>query len=163
MPRIQFQELKAEFKRVLIKKGCDEASADLSAQLMTETSCDGVYSHGVNRFPRFVEQIRKGDIVVDAEPEKLLSLGAIEQWDAHRAIGNLTATAMMDRAMELAAAHGQPFEMTLTGFKWIGRVPGLAFGYEEAIGYCTDPSSVPDKDGITTAVRVLDLGAGTGS
>lgn len=57
----------------------------------------------------------------------------------------------------MAAAHGQPFEMTLTGFKWIGRVPGLAFGYEEAIGYCTDPASVPDKDGITTAVRILDL------
>lgn len=57
----------------------------------------------------------------------------------------------------LASAHGQPFEMTLTGFKWIGRVPGLAFGYEEAIGYCTDPAAVPDKDGITTLVRVLTL------
>ena len=43
MPRISFAELKAEFKRVLIKKGCDEATADLSAQLIAETSCDGVY------------------------------------------------------------------------------------------------------------------------
>nr|NLI49620.1 phospho-sugar mutase [Propionibacterium sp.] len=57
----------------------------------------------------------------------------------------------------MAAAHGRPFETTLTGFKWIGRVPGLAFGYEEAIGYCTDPASVPDKDGITALVRVLAL------
>ena len=62
MPRISFDELKAEFKRVLLKKGCDEATADLSAQLMTETSCDGVYSHGVNRFPRVVEYIDKGYI-----------------------------------------------------------------------------------------------------
>ena len=60
MPRIPFAELKAEFKRVLIKKGCDEATADLSAQLMTETSCDGVYSHGVNRFPRVVAQVATG-------------------------------------------------------------------------------------------------------
>ena len=60
----------------------------------------------------------------------------------------------------MAAAHGQRFEPTLTGFKWIGRVPGLAFGYEEAIGYCTDPASVPDKDGITALVRVLTLVAG---
>ena len=60
---------------------------------------------------------------------------------------------------EMARAHGQPFEATLTGFKWIGRVPGLAFGYEEAIGYCTDPSAVPDKDGITTLVRLLTLAA----
>ncbi len=59
----------------------------------------------------------------------------------------------------MAAAHGQPFATTLTGFKWIGRVPGLAFGYEEAIGYCTDPDAVADKDGITTLVRILDLTA----
>jgi phosphomannomutase len=59
----------------------------------------------------------------------------------------------------MAAAHGQPFATTLTGFKWIGRVPGLAFGYEEAIGYCTDPEAVADKDGITTLVRILDLAA----
>ena len=57
----------------------------------------------------------------------------------------------------MAAAAGQPFQMTLTGFKWIGRVPGLAFGYEEAIGYCTDPEGVADKDGISTLTRVLAL------
>ena len=60
----------------------------------------------------------------------------------------------------MAAAYGQPFTYTLTGFKWIGRVPGLAFGYEEAIGYCVDPAAVPDKDGISALVRVLTLAAG---
>jgi len=59
----------------------------------------------------------------------------------------------------MAAGNDQPFSTTLTGFKWIGRVPGLAFGYEEAIGYCTDPGTVADKDGITTLVRILDLAA----
>lgn len=58
---------------------------------------------------------------------------------------------------KMAASVGQPFQMTLTGFKWIGRVPGLAFGYEEAIGYCTDPEAVADKDGISTLTRVLAL------
>lgn len=57
----------------------------------------------------------------------------------------------------MAAVAGQPFQTTLTGFKWIGRVPGLVFGYEEAIGYCTDPGAVADKDGITTLVRLLTL------
>lgn len=57
----------------------------------------------------------------------------------------------------VAAAYGQPFVSTLTGFKWIGRVPGLAFGYEEAIGYCVDPEAVPDKDGISALLRVLQL------
>ncbi|HEV2931157.1 MAG TPA: phospho-sugar mutase [Propionibacteriaceae bacterium] len=59
----------------------------------------------------------------------------------------------------MAAAHGQRFVATLTGFKWIGRVPGLVFGYEEAIGYCVDPEAVPDKDGISALVRVLGLAA----
>ena len=59
----------------------------------------------------------------------------------------------------MAAAYGQPFVYTLTGFKWIGRVPGLAFGYEEAIGYCVDPAAVPDKDGISALIRVLTLTA----
>ncbi len=59
----------------------------------------------------------------------------------------------------MASAHGHRFVTTLTGFKWIGRVPDLAFGYEEAIGYCTDAASVPDKDGITTLVRILTLAA----
>lgn len=57
----------------------------------------------------------------------------------------------------MAASAGQPFAMTLTGFKWIGRVPGLALGYEEAIGYCTDPAAVADKDGISTLTRLLAL------
>jgi phosphomannomutase len=60
----------------------------------------------------------------------------------------------------MAAAHGQPFAYTLTGFKWIARVPGLAYGYEEAIGYCVDPEAVADKDGISALIRVLTLAAG---
>ena len=59
----------------------------------------------------------------------------------------------------IAEHHGLPFAVTLTGFKWIGRVPGLAFGYEEALGYCTDPDAVADKDGITAALVVADLAA----
>ena len=58
---------------------------------------------------------------------------------------------------DLAAAHGRPFTQTLTGFKWIARVPDLAFGYEEAIGYCVDQSAVADKDGITALLRILAL------
>ncbi len=61
----------------------------------------------------------------------------------------------------IAAAHGLSHEETLTGFKWISRVPGLTFGYEEALGYCVDPESVRDKDGISTAVLVAELAART--
>ncbi|WP_262850725.1 phospho-sugar mutase [Mumia quercus] len=59
----------------------------------------------------------------------------------------------------LAEAYGQPYAETLTGFKWIGRVPGLAYGYEEALGYAAAPDIARDKDGISAAVRVLELAA----
>ncbi|MFE2657918.1 phospho-sugar mutase [Brevibacterium sp. NPDC059310] len=54
-------------------------------------------------------------------------------------------------------AHGFPAVQTLTGFKWISRVPGLVFGYEEALGYCVDPTVVRDKDGISAAVTFAAL------
>ena len=60
---------------------------------------------------------------------------------------------------KIAAAYGVQYVDTLTGFKWIGRVPELVFGYEEALGYCVDPAYVKDKDGVSTLVRVLQLGA----
>ncbi len=59
----------------------------------------------------------------------------------------------------LAEAAGQPYAETLTGFKWIGRVPGLVFGYEEALGYCVAPSLVRDKDGVTAMLLVLEMAA----
>ncbi len=60
---------------------------------------------------------------------------------------------------KLAAAAGQPHQETLTGFKWIGRIPGLAFGYEEALGYCVDPDHVKDKDGVSAAVLLCHVAA----
>ncbi|MDO5080748.1 phospho-sugar mutase [Buchananella hordeovulneris] len=59
----------------------------------------------------------------------------------------------------IAAAHGLEHVTTLTGFKWISRVEGLAFGYEEALGYCVDPAGVRDKDGISATVRLAALAA----
>ena len=56
-----------------------------------------------------------------------------------------------------AASHGFTAVNTLTGFKWISRVAGLVFGYEEALGYCVDPAAVRDKDGISTAVTFASL------
>ena len=59
----------------------------------------------------------------------------------------------------IAAAHGLGYAETLTGFKWISRVEGLRYGYEEAIGYCVDPDSVRDKDGVSAALLVAELAA----
>ena len=60
---------------------------------------------------------------------------------------------------DIAEAAGMQYATTLTGFKWISRVPGLVFGYEEALGYCVDPSAVADKDGITASLLMLEMAA----
>ncbi|WP_030422450.1 phospho-sugar mutase [Streptomyces sp. SCSIO 75703] len=57
----------------------------------------------------------------------------------------------------IAGAAGLPHAETLTGFKWIARVEGLRYGYEEALGYCVDPEGVRDKDGITAALLITEL------
>ena len=59
----------------------------------------------------------------------------------------------------IAAAGGYAHEETLTGFKWISRVPGLVYGYEEALGYCVAPNLVKDKDGISAALLIAELAA----
>ena len=87
-------------------------------------------------------------------------LGTLLAEDAlRRGVAGVYASSIVSSSLlrRLAEAYGQPYQATLTGFKWIGRVPGLAFGYEEAIGYCCDPQAVPDKDGITAGLRLLAL------
>ena len=77
------------------------------------------------------------------------------------ASGVLASSIVSSRLLgSIAAAHGLEHRTTLTGFKWIGQVPDLVFGYEEAIGYCCDPAHVRDKDGITAAVTMALLVAG---
>ena len=90
-------------------------------------------------------------------------LGVLLGDDAlRRGLHGTYATSIVSSSLlsTMAAAYGQPFVYTLTGFKWIARVPGLAYGYEEAIGYCVDPEAVADKDGISALMRVLTIAAG---
>lgn len=67
---------------------------------------------------------------------------------------SIVSSSLLGRIAE-AAELG--YEETLTGFKWIARVEGLRYGYEEALGYCVDPEGVRDKDGITAALLVTEL------
>ena len=76
------------------------------ARLFAETTRDGVYTHGLNRFPRFAESVANGSVDVNAEPTKTAGFGAIERWDGHRGVGNLNASVSMQRAIALAKQYG---------------------------------------------------------
>ena len=77
--------------------------------------------------------------------------------------GGVYATTIVSSSMLRAVceARGVPYRETLTGFKWIVRAAeDLAFGYEEAIGYCVAPQYVRDKDGISAALLTCEIAAG---
>ncbi len=88
-------------------------------------------------------------------------VGYILGWRAAEAAGPdavLAASIVSSPALRaVAQEYRLHYEDTLTGFKWISRVPGLAYGYEEALGYLVDPHVVRDKDGISAAVDFLSL------
>jgi phosphomannomutase len=72
--------------------------------------------------------------------------------------GVLAASIVSSPALQrVAERYGLGYRDTLTGFKWVSRVPGLVFGYEEALGYLVDPDVVRDKDGISAALELLSL------
>ncbi|MFT3798419.1 phospho-sugar mutase [Microbacterium sp.] len=72
--------------------------------------------------------------------------------------GSLACSLVSSPGLQAIAEHyGLGFHTTLTGFKWISRAPGLIYGFEEALGYLVNPSTVRDKDGISAAVAMLGL------
>jgi 3-dehydro-L-gulonate 2-dehydrogenase len=95
-----------EFHRILEANGFSPERAATCARLFAENTLDGVYTHGIDRFPRFIEYVRKGFVRPDAEARKVHSAGALEQWDGQLGPGPLNALACTARAAELARLHG---------------------------------------------------------
>ena len=106
MLRVPFDDLYQALNQATQHLGLDGDRAALCARLFAETTRDGVYTHGLDRFPRFVEMVANGCIDVDAEPERSAGVGALERWDGHLGPGNLNAHTAMRRALALAREHG---------------------------------------------------------
>jgi 3-dehydro-L-gulonate 2-dehydrogenase len=104
--RIPFEQMVTEFARILRKYAFEPEAADRCARLFAENTLDGVYTHGINRFPRFVQYVRDGYIRANAKPEKRHRAGAIEQWDGCLGPGPLNALVATERSMDLAKEFG---------------------------------------------------------
>ncbi len=103
--RVSFEEMKSVFKRVLLKYNLEESKAEKCADIFATNSLEGVYSHGVYRFPRFIEYIQKGYINIDAVAELKSATGALEQWDGNLGLGPVNAEICANRALELASKN----------------------------------------------------------
>jgi 3-dehydro-L-gulonate 2-dehydrogenase len=175
MDRIPFNEVQKALAGVLLKLGFTAERAQACARLFAETTCDGVYTHGINRFPRFVAMVRNGSIDVEAEPRLLARFGALERWDGQKGPGNLNAQAAMERAMALSREHGvgcvslgntnhwmrggsygwQAAEAGLIGICWTNTMPNLPpwGGTKPCIGNNPLVVAVPREKGAV----VLDM------
>src|SRR5882757_2505456 len=106
MIRVPFNELHTALHQAMLRLGLPEERAERCALLFAETTRDGVYTHGLNRFPRFSAMVQNGSIDVHATPALVTAFGAIERWNGNRGIGNLNGQDSMQRAIELARENG---------------------------------------------------------
>jgi len=147
MNRIPFSQVQAMLAAVLGKLGFAADRALVCARLFAETTRDGVYTHGVHRFPRFVATVRNGSVDPAGQAAATARLGALERWDGNSGPGNLNALAAMERAMALAREHGLGSVAMGNTNHWMR---GGTYGWQAAeagmIGICwtnTTPNQPP--------------------
>lgn len=133
MAKVTYQKLFREFERVLLKSGFSPTKASAIAQIFTNNSLDGVYSHGLNRFPVFIDYVRKGWVDKNAEPQLVKSFGVIEQWDGQLGPGMLNAEICMQRAIELAKKNGMGCVALKRTNHWMR---GGSYGWQAAEAGC---------------------------
>jgi 3-dehydro-L-gulonate 2-dehydrogenase len=129
MTRIPFSEMKATIKQAFLNAGMPEEKAEVCAQIHTESSCDGVYSHGLNRVERFVDYIGKSWVNVHAEPTREVSLGNMDIYNGNLGPGILNARFAMNRATEIASANGLGMVSLNNTTHWMR---GGAYGWQAA-------------------------------
>ncbi|MCU0456859.1 MAG: 3-dehydro-L-gulonate 2-dehydrogenase [Bacteroidales bacterium] len=103
---IKADEMKSVFFRILVNTGYADSKAARIADIFTVNSLEGIYTHGVNRFPRFIRNTRDGFIDAHAEPSLVHVSGSLEQWNGNLGPGPLNALAATNRALEIAGTHG---------------------------------------------------------
>lgn len=153
----------ADFPTVAFPNPEEAGAIDLSLELARELGADVVIANDPDADRCAVATVidgewrmLHGDVVGSLLGERV----AADRARLRMAPGSQVFANSIVSSQQLAAIanrHGHAHQSTLTGFKWIGRVPGLVYGYEEALGYCVAPQLVRDKDGISAAVMVADF------
>ena len=134
---VQYEEAVKRMARGL-ERFLNAQDAKRFAEIFAGNSLDGVYSHGMNRYPRYLSDMESG--LCDAkvtQAERVSGLGGLEVWDAHFGVGPLIAQQMADRAIELARTHGIACVALRNNSHWLraGRY-GLMMADAGMMGLC---------------------------
>ena len=151
-----------DFPTVAFPNPEEPGAMDLALAQAQASQCDVVIANDPDA-DRCAVGIRQGDDWRMLSGDELGSL--LGWWTVQRmrragtAMSGTLAQSIVSGTMlrAIAADAGLDYAATLTGFKWVSKVPGLVFGYEEALGYCVDPTAVADKDGVSAGLLVLEL------
>lgn len=139
-------EMEAVFTRILVSTGFSPEKAAKCSEIFTLNSVEGVYSHGVNRFPRFVSNTRDGYVKPDEEPSLINQFGSMEQWNGNLAPGILNAVFATERAMLLADKGGIGMVAMANTNHWMR---GGTYGWQAAkkgyvyIGWTNTEANMP--------------------
>lgn len=135
--RVPFDTMVSVFIDKLVAYGTEPETAREAAVILAQNSADGVYSHGVNRFPRLINYIQKGYIHPNAVAKKIDGIGSLERWDGQLGLGMVNAKNAMTRACELAKTHGVGVVAIKNTNHWMR---GGTYGWQAAdagsIGIC---------------------------
>lgn len=143
IPARKMQDL---FITILKQEGFDADKAENCAHIFVQNSLEGIYSHGVNRFARFVRHCRKNYIDPQATPTLIDAHGAIEQWNGNLGPGPLNARMATNRAMQLADDFGIGLATLANTNHWMR---GGAYGLQAAekgyafIGWTNTMANLP--------------------
>lgn len=143
---VPFNEMQSVFRQILQTQGFSEDRADTCARIFAENSLDGIYSHGVYRFPRFLDFIKRGFVKVNAGPTLVHTAGALEQWDGNLGPGPLNAMFCTERAMQLADKNGLGCVAVANTNHWMR---GGTYGWQAAkkgfafIGWTNTEANMP--------------------
>jgi len=147
-----------EFPTVAFPNPEEPGAMDLALKLASEVGADLIVANDPDA-DRCAVGVRDGESYRMLSGDQVGSL--LGDFMLRRGVkGTYAASIVSSNVLSRqAAAYRQPFEQTLTGFKWIGKIPTLAYGYEEALGYSVAPDIARDKDGISAIIRILELAA----
>jgi len=137
MLRVSYQEMRNVFQTILAKYGFSEERAAAAAEIFAGNSLCGVYSHGLNRFPRVINYLERGLIDPGITATVEIRAGAFERWNGNRGFGPLNAKLAMDRACDLASQYGIGIVALGNNNHWMR---GGSYGFQAAdrgfVGIC---------------------------
>ena len=135
--KLSFEELKETCKRILVRLSFNENKAERCAEIFASNSRDGVYSHGLNRFPVFVDYVKQGLIDFNAEPFLEEKIGKLEIWNGRRGVGMYNASLCMQHAISLAKENGMGCVFIHNNNHWMrGGTYGQMAAEAGCIGIC---------------------------